>query len=68
MANKQEILEEINPKPLVKTPTAARAAGLSKSFLDHNWRTMGGARRAGRALRWDLGELLDWMKQQAQEN
>ncbi len=56
------------PKRLVKTLEASWVSGMSKSFLDHNWRTMGGARRAGRALRWDVDELLEWMKQQAQEN
>ena len=68
MKTVREILEESNPKRLVKTPVAARATELSVSYLLHNWRNMRGARRAGRALRWDLDELLEWMKQQAQES
>ena len=52
-------------RPLEKTHKAAIKSGLSASFLYHNWRQIPAARRAGNALRWDVDELLEWMKQQA---
>jgi len=75
MKNVQEHLEERNgeehtyghrPRPLVKTHNAAMESGLSVSFLYHNWRTIPAARRAGNALRWDVDQLLGWMRKQAQ--
>jgi len=48
-----------------KTRPAARAVGVSESFLHHNWKRIPAARKAGRCLRWDVGELKSWMKQQA---
>jgi len=53
-------------RPLTNTRQAAMESGLSLSFLYHNWRHIPAARRAGRALRWDVDELLDWMKSKAQ--
>ncbi len=75
MENVQEIIEENttkehthdhSPRPLVKTHRAAIASGLSVSFLYHNWRQIPAARRAGNALRWDVPELLEWMRTEAQ--
>lgn len=51
----------------VKTRQAAIESGMSESWLYHNWKRIPAARRAGRALRWDVDELLDWMRKQAQE-
>lgn len=54
-------------RPLAKTHKAALESGLSVSFLYHNWRQIPAARRAGNALRWDVDQLLEWMRAQAQE-
>lgn len=44
-----------------KTNVAALEVGLSASYLYRNWRRIPAARRAGRALRWDMDELRKWM-------
>ena len=48
-----------------KTKEAARIGKVSASFLYHNWKKIPAARKAGRSLRWDIDELLIWMKAQA---
>ena len=48
-----------------KTRPAARAVGVSASYLFHNWKIIPAARKAGRSLRWDIDELKAWMKEQA---
>lgn len=53
---------------LVDTHEAARVCGLSPSFLYRSWKGNPAARRAGRALRWDVNELKEWMREQAQAN
>jgi predicted DNA-binding transcriptional regulator AlpA len=63
---KQDEQSVLRKRPPVKTRQAALEAGLSASFLYHNWQHIPAARRAGNALRWDVDELLEWMKQQAQ--
>ncbi|HEV8328442.1 MAG TPA: hypothetical protein VGQ08_13255 [Nitrospiraceae bacterium] len=50
---------------LVKTPIAAQAVGLSASYLFRNAKRIPASRRAGKALRWDVSELRDWMAAQA---
>ncbi len=53
---------------LVKIATAAKAVGLSKFTL---YKAVSSGRlkpyRQGRALRFDIQELRDWMKEQAEE-
>ena len=53
---------------LVTTRRAAEIAGISESFLYHNHPHIPACFRAGRALRWDVTELLAWMKAQANGN
>ena len=52
---------------LVKAELAARAAGLNKFFL---YRLAAEGRipcyRVGKAVRFSVGELLEWMRSQAQ--
>jgi len=52
---------------MVKTREAAQAVGLSQFFLYRNANHIPAAYRAGRALRWDVSELKEWMRQQALE-
>lgn len=49
----------------LKTEEAARVVGLSRSFLYREAANIPAARRAGRALRWDLPALKHWMEAQA---
>ena len=63
---KQDEEPSTRKRPPVKTRQAAVEAGLSVSFLYHNWKHIPAARRAGNALRWDIDQLLDWMREQAQ--
>jgi predicted DNA-binding transcriptional regulator AlpA len=51
----------------VTTASAAKLVGLSRSFLFRNACRIPAARRAGRALRWDVEELRHWMAEQARE-
>jgi hypothetical protein len=51
-----------------KTSAAAAEVNLSPSFLHKNWQAIPAARRAGRALRWDMDELKQWMAQQARQS
>jgi len=51
---------------LVNTEKAARLCGISASYLYHNWKGNPAAFRAGRALRWDVDALRQWMREQAQ--
>ena len=48
-----------------KTEEAAAIVKVSKSFLHHRWREIPGTMRAGRALRFDIKKLLEWMRQNA---
>ena len=48
------------------TTVTARIFKVSTSFLYKNWRKIPAARLAGRALRWDIQGLSEWMQQQAQ--
>jgi len=52
--------------PLITTIEAAKLAGLSPWFLYRNSRSIPACYRAGRALRWDIQELKEWMRRQAQ--
>ena len=52
-------------KDLEKTRPAARATGLSASYLYKHAHEIPAAHRAGRALRWDILALRAWMRQQA---
>ena len=45
----------------LRTDEAARAVGLSRNFLYRHARHIPASRRAGKALRWDLIELRNWM-------
>jgi predicted DNA-binding transcriptional regulator AlpA len=56
---------KMDGEAFVKTQQAAHAVGLDKSFLYRNWKTIPAARRAGRALRWDVSALKRWMATQA---
>jgi hypothetical protein len=56
---------EVDIRPYTKTRSASKAVGLSASWLFRNWQNIPAARKAGRALRWDLDELKDWMRSQA---
>ena len=47
------------------TEMAAKAVGLSRWFLYRNAKNNPAARRAGKALRWDLDRLKDWMAENA---
>lgn len=49
-----------------KTVDAAAEVHMSPSFLYKNWHCIPAARRAGRALRWDMDELKRWMASQAE--
>jgi hypothetical protein len=51
-----------NYKP---TKAAAAEVHLSPSFLYRHSKEIPAARRAGRALRWDVNALKAWMRQQA---
>lgn len=53
---------------LQSTEAAAKAVGLSKWFLYRNWPNIPAAYRAGKALRWDVEELKEWMRKQAKSN
>ena len=57
----------MNQKPLLSTKKTAAINGVSVSWLSKNWKSLPGANRAGRVVRWDASELRDWMKKQAQE-
>jgi len=59
--------KDFPPALLVDTPEAARACGLSVSFLYKNWKGNPAAFRAGRALRWSVPTLQKWMSDQAQQ-
>ena len=50
---------------LEKTRPAAKAVGLSRWYLYRNADKIPAAHRAGRALRWDVGALKQWMRDQA---
>lgn len=56
----------MNEIHLANTEAAAKVIGCSKSFLYRNWRKLRGARFLGENLRWDIGELLEWAKEQAE--
>ena len=51
---------------LKNTEAAAKEVGLSKWYLYRNWPNIPAAYRAGKALRWDIEALKEWMRQQAQ--
>ena len=53
---------------LVSTKEAATLVGLSPYFLYRNSKVFPGAYRAGKALRWDVGQLKAWMANQASQN
>ncbi len=53
-------------EPLEVTKEAARIAKMAPSWLYRNWKRIPAARRAGRSLRWDVGELKEWMRRQAE--
>jgi len=46
------------------TEKAAEAVHLSKWFLYRNAKRIPAAHRAGRALRWDVEALKQWMRDQ----
>ena len=46
------------------TEGAAKAVHLSKWFLYRNAKRIPAAHRAGRALRWDVEALKQWMRDQ----
>jgi len=48
-----------------KTEAAARAVGLSKYYLYRHAEHIPAAHRAGRALRWDVEALKQWMREEA---
>lgn len=50
---------------LETTSAAATATALSKWYLYRNAHKIPAARRAGRAVRWDVGELKEWMRREA---
>ena len=58
-------MPEVLSMPMVKTPDAARAVGLSPYFLYRHADEIPAAHRAGRALRWDIPTLKIWMREQA---
>ena len=53
---------------LVATAIAAKSAGLSTGYLYKNADRIPAAHRAGRALRWDIIKLKEWMRDQAVRN
>jgi len=53
---------------LVDTKEAAKQLGLSPFFLYRNSKVFPGAHRAGKALRWDVAQLKEWMAGQASQN
>ncbi len=52
------IIEQSTQKLSSLTETS-RALGISKSFLWMNWRTLPGAFRVGRNIKFDIGELRE---------
>ena len=54
-------------KKLVPTRQAAQSLGLSVSFMNKHRDELPGKYRAGRVYRWDLDELLTWLRRRAQE-
>ncbi len=61
-----EIESRLPATEIGNTAQAAKMYGVSKSWLYKNWKDNPAALRAGRALRWDLKKLREWMRQQAQ--
>ncbi len=54
-----------NDLPLVKTSEAARALGISATWLYRHRAKIVGSHRAGRMLRWDIEAIRKWMRQEA---
>lgn len=52
------------PPPLVSTRAAAKAVGLNPFFLYRHIHQIPAVYRAGRALRWDVEALKEWMREQ----
>ena len=50
---------------LETTAAAAKAVKLSVWWLYRNQDQIPAVRKAGRAIRWDVDELKEWMKEQA---
>jgi len=57
--------DELNGVVWEKTRPAARAVSISPSWLYKHADEIPAAHRAGRAVRWDVGALKAWMRDQA---
>ena len=65
--HREEACMEGKMHDLESTQRAAEAVGLSPWYLYRNADKIPAAYRAGRALRWDVAALKDWMSTEATE-